>query len=100
MAMNGDAGVSVFAKYIDKPEREPTPPPILPTARMLLNWLQHNWTQPTIRARDIQRLGPNSIRDRESTLKLTEILTRRGWLIPLKTRSCDMRRWQITIGPD
>ena len=72
-----------------RPPQEPTPPPTpLPTppeALRLLNWLQHNWGRPTICARDIYRSGPSPLQnDRESTLKTTEILEKRGWLIPLK----------------
>jgi hypothetical protein len=30
----------------------------------LHNWLQHGWTRPTVRARDICYRGPNSMRKR------------------------------------
>ena len=86
-----------------RPPQEPTPPPPLatpPEALRLLDWLQRNWGRDTIRARDIRRLGPNPTRDRESMAKSTEILVKRGWLIPLKTRRYDAKKWQITIGPD
>ena len=87
-----------------RPPQEPTPPPTpLPTppeALRLLDWLQHNWTQPTICARDIYRHGPSPLRDdRKSALEAAEILEKRGWLIPLKAHRHDRKRWQITIGP-
>jgi hypothetical protein len=86
-----------------RPPQEPAPPPTpLPTppaARILLDWLQNTWTKPTIRARDIYRHGPNPVRERERALEAAEILTRRGWLIPLTAKRRDVKRWQITIGP-
>jgi hypothetical protein len=33
-------------------------------ARELLDWRLGYWPKPTIRARDIHRLGPNTLRDR------------------------------------
>jgi hypothetical protein len=84
-------------------QEEPAPPPTpLATpqpALRLLDWLQHTWTKPTICTRDIYRYRPNVAHDRESALKLAEILEKRGWLIPLKAHRYDRKRWQITIGP-
>jgi len=37
-------------------------------------------------------------RDKESTLKLTAILERRGWLVPMKTDRHDAKWWRIAIG--
>ena len=102
MPTNGDSGASVFAKYIDKPEREPEPPLPLPTppeALRLLNWLQNNWGKSTICARDLYRRGSGCAGDRESIRKLTELMERRGWLVPLKSHRYDRKRWQVTIGP-
>ena len=87
-----------------RPPQEPTPPPTpLPTppaALRLLNWLQHDWNQPTICARDIYRHAPRPLRDdRKSALEAAEILEKRGWFIPLKAHRHDRKRWQITIGP-
>ena len=82
------------------PAEEPMPPPTPLAAGMLLGWIQNNWTQPTIRARDICRYGPNSIRDRESAIKTAEVLVRRGWLVPMKTHRHDAKRWRIALGPD
>ena len=86
-----------------RPPQEPTPPPTpLPTppeVRILLDWLQHTWTKPTICTRDIYRYRPNVAQDRERALESAEILVKRGWLIPLKAHRHDRKRWQITIGP-
>ena len=79
---------------------QPRQEPILPPAQKLLDWLQHDWTQPTISARDIYRLGPNSIRDRESAIKLAESLIKHGWLVPIETRRANMKKWRITKRPD
>src|SRR6478736_5505963 len=93
---------SVFARYIEDlpaPVEEPTPQPVPLAAGRLLDFLQHKWPQPTIRARDIYQYGPHPTRDRESTLKLTEILVRRGWLVPMKTGRYDSKQWRIAVGP-
>jgi hypothetical protein len=60
-----------------------------------LDWLLNDWTQPTVRARDIHRLGPNSIRDRQQVSDLTDLLVKRGWLTRNPTRRRDMREWRI-----
>ena len=103
MATNGADGPSVFAKYIDRPAPEPvappTPMPTPPLARELLDWLQHTWTKPTVRARDIHRHAPSPFRDRENVLNTAEILEKRGWLLPLRADRRNVKRWQITIGP-
>jgi len=82
-----------------EPDPQPTPQATPPEVRRLLDWLQH-WGRPTICLRDIYCFGPTTIRDRESALKSTEILTKRGWLLPLKTHRYDRKKWQITIGPE
>ena len=82
-----------------RPPQEPTPLPTPLAAGRLLDWLQNNWTQPTIRARDICVYGPNSIRDRESAIKTAEVLVKHGWLVPMKTRRYDTKMWRIAIGP-
>ena len=93
---------NLFERLAQRPPQEttpePTPEPTPPEALRLLNWLQHNWGRPTVCARDIYRSGPNRI-DRASALKSTEILEKRGWLIPLRSHRHDRKRWQITIGP-
>jgi hypothetical protein len=85
---------SVFARYID--DQTNTVSPELSRSQKLLEWLQHNWTQPTISARDIYHYGPHSIRDRESAIKAAKILVKHGWLVPIETRRCNMKKWQIT----
>jgi len=82
-----------------RPPQEPILPATPQAAGVLLSWLQNNWKESIIRARDIQRLGPNSIRDRESALKSAETLVRRGWLVPMKTRRHDMKQWRIAVEP-
>jgi hypothetical protein len=65
----------------------------------LLDWLLTHWNKPTVTARDIYRVGPNSIRNRKSAIDLAEILAKHGWLVPLKVRRRDMKEWQIVRGP-
>ena len=96
---NGD-GPSFFARYIDEPEkpRPETPPPVPLAAGMLLSWLQNKWTRPIIRTREICQYGPRPIRDRESAIKMAEILVGHGFLVPMKPHRCDTKRWRIAIG--
>lgn len=83
-----------------EPSTAPIPQPISATARELLEWLQHTWKKPTIRTREIYRHGPAPVRwDKERALEAAEILTKRGWLLPVKARQRNVKRWQITIGP-
>ena len=84
----------------ERPQQEQTPPPTPLAAGVLLRWIQNNWTKPVIHLRDLERLGPNPIRDRESALKMAEVLVRRGWLVEMKPHRCDTKRWRVTIGPD
>ena len=80
-------GPSVFARYIDNPKSEWLQQELtLAPAMKLLDWLRHNWPHPTVNVRHICRLGPRSIRARESALKAAETLVRRGWLVPVETR--------------
>src|SRR5262249_34403287 len=39
--------------------------------------------------------GPNSIRDKKTTLGLAQILVERGWLVPVNTHQHNMRAWKI-----
>jgi hypothetical protein len=68
-------------------------------AQLLLDWLLNDWTRPTVRARDIHRLGPNSIRDRQQVSDLTDVLIRRGWLARNPTRRRDMHEWRVIRQP-
>ena len=67
----------------------------LPPAQKLLNWLQQDWTEPTIGARDIYRHGPNAVRNRRSAINSAEILVKHGILVPTKARRRDMIKWQV-----
>jgi hypothetical protein len=80
------------------PGEKPTPQQVPLAAGMLLGWLQNNWKKSVIRVRDVQRLGPHSIRDRESAVKMVEILASGGWLVPTKPHRCDSKQWRIAIG--
>jgi hypothetical protein len=68
-------------------------------AQLLLNWLLNDWPRPTVRARDIHRLGPNSLRDRQQVSDLTDVLVRRGWLARNPTRRRDMHEWRVIRQP-
>src|SRR6185436_19231661 len=43
----------------------------------LLDWLVNHWAKDTITAREIYTHGPNSIRDKKTTLYLAQILVER-----------------------
>src|SRR5262245_12651425 len=115
MATNNDAKhdgseASFFARYIDVPKKQPVEPekrlrgpsqkPIAPKdtpqsspTEKLLDWLINHWSQPTISVRNIQRCGPNSIRDRKSAINQAKILAENGWLAPIKSRQRNMKHW-------
>jgi hypothetical protein len=96
------AAKNIFEKLKEgRPPQAPTPTPLPtpPAVLELLDWLQHTWKQPDIRARDIYRHGPPCTRNRENALQAAETLVKRGWLIPLKAKRRDVKKWQITIGP-
>ena len=82
------------------PAKEPTSPSTRQPGQELLNWLQHVWTQPTVRAKNIYQYGPHAIRDKKNALKAAEMLVARGWLAPLETRRHDTREWRIMRGFD
>ena len=81
-----------------RPQQEPTPPPTPMAAGVLLSWLEHKWKEPTIRAKTLYQYGPGPTRDKESTLKLTAILERHGYLVPMRGPRCDSKMWRIAIG--
>ena len=61
----------------------------------LLDWLVNHWAKDTITAREIYTHGPNSIRDKKTTLGLAQILVERGWFVPVNTHQHNMRAWKI-----
>jgi hypothetical protein len=61
----------------------------------LLDWLVNHRAKDTITAREIYTHGPNSIRDKKTTLGLAQILVERGWLVPVNTHQHNMRAWKI-----
>jgi hypothetical protein len=78
----------------------PTPQSISATARELLDWMQHCWKKPVIRARDIYRHGPAPVRwNKENAINAAETLARHGWLLPIRADRRDAKRWQVTTGP-
>jgi hypothetical protein len=84
-----------------RPPQETTPQPVPLAAGRLLSWLQNNWKEPVIRAKTLYQFGPHPTRDKESTLKLTAILERHGWLVPMRGPRYDSKWWRVTIGgPD
>jgi len=88
----------------EKPESGPRPGANTVSSELardlqkLHEWLQNDWNKPTIRARDVCRFGPNSVRDRKRAVHLAEILTGHGWLIPNPTPRRNMKEWQIVRG--
>jgi hypothetical protein len=80
------------------PAEEPIPQQVPPAAGKLLAWLQNNWKEPVITTRNICQYGPRPARDRESVIRTAEVLERRGWLVPMKTRRPDAKWWRIAIG--
>jgi hypothetical protein len=67
---------------------------MLPAGR-LLNWMLNFWDEPTISVRDICKYGPEATRNHKSATALAEILTQRGWLIPISTHRHDRKVWKI-----
>jgi hypothetical protein len=91
------ANESIFSKYIDDLEKEPTE---VDPAAELLEWLVYRWAKPTVTAINIRQFGPNALRDRDSVMKLTEILVQRGKLIPLPTHRVDKYEWRVMREPE
>src|SRR5262249_57649362 len=61
----------------------------------LLDWLVNHWAKDTVTAREIYTHGPNSIRDKKTTLGLAQILVERGWLVPVNTHQHHIRALNI-----
>jgi len=51
-------------------------------AEILLNWLQHLWTEPCVTVRVVLRRGPKPIRDKATAERLLSILEAHGWVWP------------------
>src|SRR5262245_18947581 len=64
----------------------------------LQDWLVNHWAKDTVTAQQAYTYGPHSIRDKQTTLRLAQILVEQGWLVPLNTRRRDMWEWQIVRG--
>src|SRR5262245_12046231 len=78
------------------PEANPQSSP----AEKLLDFVVNHWREPTISVRNIQRCGPNSIReDRKAALKAAKILAENGWLAAIPSHRRDRRQWRIARGP-
>ena len=69
--------------------------PDLLLAQKLLDWLKKEWRGKTITARDIYQYGPSAIRDRKTTLTITQILVDHRWLKQLPTKRRDQNEWQL-----
>ena len=83
----------------DPPPKSGSKQQTSPLLEDLLSWLLNRWTNPSVTARDVSKFGPSILRsDRRTTLELTEVLVRQGWLIPLKTWRKDKREWKIARG--
>jgi hypothetical protein len=110
-----DDGKSIFAKYVEEPEKEQPaepeivrrgPQPIIPLAHRksspsekLLAWLVNYWPKPTITLRDISAFGPRSVRDPADIVSLTKTLTEYGWLVPVRAWRRDMKKWRVIREP-
>ena len=93
------AAMTIFER-LGRGRPQPTPAEAAhedPTT-VLLEWLVKHWGQPTITVRNIHRLGPYSLRNKETILRLTQSLEDKGWLIPTQTHRHDKQEWQIARG--
>jgi hypothetical protein len=66
-----------------------------PPIGKLLDWLVNHWAKPSITAREIYSYGPRCLRDKQTTLNLTQALVQRGWLVALETHRRDKKMWRI-----
>ena len=86
--------VNLFER-LDKGRPPPPPKQAQPSpAQTLLDWLQH-WANTTVTAREVYTYGPNSIRNKKTTLSLAQILVEQGWLVPIETRQYNTHEWKI-----
>jgi hypothetical protein len=92
-----------FSRHAD--EKKPRTQPRLDRAlklappQALLDWLVRDQTRSIVTVRDICRLGPGQIRNRERALDSAKILVEHGWLIPLESHRYDRHQWQIVRKP-
>jgi hypothetical protein len=87
-----DPPTPLFTEHEPEPER----PKVPPSAHQLLRWIQRDWGKPVVSLRDIQTFAPGlTIRKREIALKLTRILVREGWLVPMKAWRHDRQVWRL-----
>ena len=98
------SSASPFARHADdkKPRSQPRLDRALKIepAQRLLDWLmRQDQTRTIISARDICRLGPGQIRNRERALDSAKILVEHGWLIPLESHRNDRHQWEIVRRP-
>jgi len=66
-----------------------------PPIEKFLDWLVHHWAKTTVTAREIYTYGPNSVRNKKTTLSLAQILVEQGWLVPMETRQYNTHEWKI-----
>jgi hypothetical protein len=108
-------GPSVFARLIEEPEKERPkepdvvrlgPQPIIPPvhrksspSEKLLEWLVNHWPKPVISLRDISAYGPNCARDPMNRASLTKTLAKYGWLVPIRTKRRDTKKWRVIRDP-
>ena len=86
--------VNLFER-LDKGRPPPPPKQAQPSpAQTLLDWLQH-WAKTTVTAGEVYTYGPNSIRNKKTTLSLAQILVEQGWLVPIETRQYNTHEWKI-----
>lgn len=91
---------SVFTKFIadtlekDQPEKIPQVDLKMLPAGRLLKWILDSWDEPTISIKEICVYGPRP-RIRKEAVSRAETLAQQGWLIPVKTRQHDGKKWRI-----
>jgi hypothetical protein len=93
------AAITIFDR-LDRGQPQPAPTEAVredPTVT-LLTWLIKHWGQPTITLRDVLRLGPRPLRNKETILRLTQSLEDKSWLAPVPTRRCNGQGWRIMRG--
>src|SRR5262249_57719132 len=96
--------VSLFER-LDKGRPPPVEEPInqprrgSPSIEKFLDWLVNHWAKTTVTAREIYIYGPNSIRNKKTTLRQTDVLVEQGWLIPIKTSARNKREWKVVRAP-